>query len=73
MIFVRKHGEEQQFAALDRDLVLEGNRASFRNFGLRENTFRRCPAGLDLLADGSGLSSLLPASIWAAFSRHCFI
>ena len=57
VIFVRKHSQEEQFATLDQDLVLEGNRAPFRNFGLRKDTFRRCPTGLDLWQ--SGLASLL--------------
>ena len=39
VIFVRKHGQEEKFAALNRDLVFEGNRAPFCNLGLRENAF----------------------------------
>ena len=57
MIIVRKHSQEEQFAALYLDLVLEGDRAAFRNPGLREDAFRRCPTGLELL--DSGLPSLL--------------
>ena len=58
VVFVRKHGQEEQFAALNRDPALEGNRARFRDFGLREDTFRRGPLGLDLLL--GRLESRLP-------------
>ena len=46
---VGQHGQEQQLAAPNRHLVLEGDRARFRNLRLHEHSFRRSPARLDFL------------------------
>ena len=46
---VRQHGQEQQLAAPNRHLLLEGDRARFRHLRLHEHPFRRSPARLDFL------------------------